>query len=84
VNCCVRPLAIEGFTGVTAMDCSVAAVTVRVVEPVTPLSVALISEVPVFTPVARPLLVIVATVVVPDDQVTGSPGSRRWTAASPR
>src|SRR5271163_4536148 len=29
VNCCVAPLVIEGFAGVTAIDCNVAAVTVR-------------------------------------------------------
>jgi len=67
----VVPLEIVGFTGVTAMDCSVAAVTVRVVEPVTPLSVALISEVPVFTPVASPPgEVMVATEGVADSQFT--------------
>ena len=36
VNCCVAPGAITGFTGVTAIDESVAAVTVNVVEPATP------------------------------------------------
>ncbi len=35
VNCCVVPLGIEGLVGVTAIDTSVAAVTVSVVEPVT-------------------------------------------------
>ena len=35
VNCCVAPLAIDGFAGVTAIDCSVAAVTVSTVEPLT-------------------------------------------------
>jgi hypothetical protein len=34
------PFAIEGFAGVTAIDTSVAAVTVRVVEPVMPAEVA--------------------------------------------
>ena len=28
VNCCVRPLAIDGLVGITVIDCSVAAVTV--------------------------------------------------------
>jgi hypothetical protein len=36
VNCSVVVFAIEGFAGVTAMDTSVATVTVRVVEPVIP------------------------------------------------
>jgi hypothetical protein len=35
VNCCVAAIAIAGFAGVTAIDVSVAAVTVRIVEPVT-------------------------------------------------
>ena len=35
-SCSVAPLPIEGFAGVTAIDTSVAAVTVRVVDPVIP------------------------------------------------
>jgi hypothetical protein len=35
VNCCVLPLVIDGFAGVTAMETRVAAVTVRVVLPET-------------------------------------------------
>jgi hypothetical protein len=70
VNCCVRPLATEGFAGVTAIDCRVAAVTVRVVEPVMDPDFALIEEVPVATVVAKPAALIVATVVVADAQVT--------------
>ena len=35
VNCCVIPFAIDGLAGVTAIDCSAAAVTVSTVEPVT-------------------------------------------------
>ena len=46
VNCCVAPLLIDGFAGVTAIDCSVAAVTVSTVEPLTAPSVALIVLVP--------------------------------------
>src|SRR5580698_2783626 len=70
VNCCVAPLAIDGFGGVTAIDCNVAAVTVRVVEPLIAPDVALIVEVPTPAPVARPAALIVAVVVVPDDHVT--------------
>ncbi len=70
VNCCVAPLVIDGFAGVTAIDCSVAAVTVRTVEPLIAPDVALIVEVPTPAPVARPAVLIVAVVVVPDDQVT--------------
>ena len=55
VNCCVAPLAIDGFAGVTAIDCSVAAVTVSTVEPLTAPNVALIVLVPPPAPVARPV-----------------------------
>ena len=70
MNCCVAPLAIDGFAGVTAIDCSAAAVTVSTVEPVTAPSVALIVLVPAATPVASPPAVIVATAVVADAHVT--------------
>jgi hypothetical protein len=70
VNCCVAPLAIEGFAGVTAIDCNIAAVTVSKVEPLMDDDVAVIVEVPTPAPVARPAALIVAVVVVPDDQVT--------------
>ena len=33
VNCCCWPAAIEGLAGVTAIDTSTGAVTVRAVEP---------------------------------------------------
>jgi hypothetical protein len=61
VNGCVLPTAIEAFAGVTAIDTSTAAVTVSVVEPVMLLIVALMLDSPVFTAVARPPGVIVAT-----------------------
>src|SRR5208283_3469778 len=71
VNCCVVPLAIDGLTGVTAIDCSVAAVTVNTsAGDVTPLSAAVMLLVPTPTPVARPPAAIVATVVVAEVQVT--------------
>src|SRR6202041_3230344 len=66
VNCCVAPLVIEGFAGVTAIDCSVAAVTVSAVDPLTVPDVALIVDVPTPAPVPSPPAVIVATVVVPE------------------
>ena len=59
-----------GLAGVTAIDCRAAGVTVSTVEPLTPLSVALIVEVPGATPVARPAAVIVATGGVAEAQVT--------------
>jgi len=70
VNCWVRPLAIDGFAGVTEIDCSVAAVTVRTVEPTIDPEVALIVLVPTATAVATPPAVIVAVAVVPDAHVT--------------
>src|ERR1700678_977327 len=70
VNCCVARLAIDGFAGVTAIDCSVAAVTVSKVDPLMDDDVAVIVEVPTPAPLARPVVLIVAVVVVPEDQVT--------------
>jgi hypothetical protein len=70
VNCCVAPLVIDGFAGVTAIDCSVAAVTVSKVEPLMDDDVAVMVEVPTPAPVASPDALIVAVVVVPEDQVT--------------
>jgi len=69
VNCCVTPLAIEVFAGVTAIDTSVA-VTVRFVEPLIEPEVAMIVVLPVPAPVASPALVIVATEVLVELQVT--------------
>jgi hypothetical protein len=63
-------LAIDGFAGVTAIDCNVAAVTVSKVEPLIEDDVAAMVEVPTPAPVASPAALIVAVVVVPDDQVT--------------
>ena len=63
-------MATDGLAGVTAIDCSAAAVTVITVEPVTPLRVALMELVPLFTAVARPPEVMVAALVVADAQVT--------------
>src|SRR5262249_5377650 len=70
VNCWVSPLAILGLAGVTAIDWRTAAVTVITVVPEMPLSFAVIAEVPVAIAVASPPLVIVATGVVADAQVT--------------
>src|ERR1017187_8864123 len=60
----------DGLAGVTAIDCSVAAVTVNTVDPLTAPDVALIVLVPTATPLANPPTVIVATPVVADAQVT--------------
>jgi hypothetical protein len=69
VNCCVLPAATDGFAGMTAIDVNVAAVTVNVVEPVTPPLVAEIVEVPAFSADAKPLALIVAAAVLEEDQV---------------
>jgi copper chaperone CopZ len=56
VNCSVVPGAIEGVAGVTAIDTSVAAVTVRVTDPLTEPDVAVIVVVPCATLVASPVV----------------------------
>jgi hypothetical protein len=62
--CCVCPFATVADVGVIAIDCSVAAVTVRLAELlVTDPDVALIVELPTPAPVASPDVEIVATVV---------------------
>jgi len=61
VNCWFVPSAIEEFPGVTAMETRVAAVIVRVVDPLTVPKLAPTVVVPTPVPVARPLLEIVAT-----------------------
>ena len=70
MNCCVPPAATDGFTGVTAMDTSVAAVTVRVVLPEMAPLVALMVVLPAFSADAKPALLIVAVVVLDEAQVT--------------
>jgi hypothetical protein len=63
-------LATVGFVGVTAIETSVAAVTVSTVEPTTDPDVALIVLVPAPTAVASPPAPIVAVPVVPEAHVT--------------
>jgi hypothetical protein len=70
VNCCVVPFTIVGLTGVTASDTNAGATTVSTVEPVKPLSVAEILEVPCAKVVASPALLIVATAGVAEAHVT--------------
>jgi hypothetical protein len=76
VNCWVLPLATDGLGGVRAMDSSVAAVTVRPVEPVLPDSAAEMVVVPTARAVARPFepaaSETVAVLTSEDDQVTWS------------
>ena len=64
------PFAIELLAAVMVIDCSVAAVTVRAnVFDVTPLCVAVMLLEPIATPVARPLLLMVATALFEEAQV---------------
>ena len=73
MNCCLVPFAMLGVVGVTAMETSVAAVTVRVVAPDTLPDVAEIVVLPVAALVAKPALPealeTVATEVLVEDQV---------------
>jgi hypothetical protein len=75
LNCWVWPLLIVGIKGVTAMELKVTLVTVSVVVPVLlPVAtdeVAVITDEPALTPVARPLMgLMVAKAGVPDVQTT--------------
>ena len=74
---CVRPIGIEAVAGVTVIDTNVAAVTVKVAEPDLPSKVAVMTDVPMATPVARPdVLLTVATPVVPEVQLEDAVTSR--------
>lgn len=70
VNCFVVPTAIVEFAGVTAIETSVAALTVREALPVTPPEVALMVVLPAPTAVAKPETLIAATPGVEDDHVS--------------
>ena len=70
VNCSVAPTGRLVLTGVTAIDLSAAAVTVRPVEPEIEPSVAEIVTGPGETAVANPVLLIVAHVTSEEAQVT--------------
>jgi len=61
MNCSVAPLGIEGFAGATPIETSVAAVTVKAVEPLTDPEAAWMVVLPGARPVARPELLMVAT-----------------------
>ena len=74
LNCSVRPLAMLGLAGVTAIDTNVAEVTVRELLPETAPLVAEIVVLPTAAVLASPCeplaLLIVATLVLEDAQVT--------------
>ena len=65
---CVKPIGTVAVAGVTAIELNVAAVTVKVAEPDLPSNVAVMTDVPTATPIARPD-VTVATLVVPEVQL---------------
>lgn len=70
MNWSVVPFAIEVLAAVMLIDCSVAAVTVSAnVLEVMPLCVAVTLLDPIATPVANPLVVIVAAAVLEEIQV---------------
>lgn len=69
VNCCVVPSAMEAVAGVTASETKAAA-TVRVVDPLTSPEAAVMVVVPVPLLVARPVVLMVATVGCEELQVT--------------
>jgi hypothetical protein len=70
VNCCVRPWAKVGSAGVTVMDATTAGVTVSVVLPLMPPSVAVMVDMPVARVEAKPELEIVAIVIFTYIQIT--------------
>jgi hypothetical protein len=71
MNCIVKPAGMDGLAvAATAMDCNVAAVTVRAVLPEMLPEVALMSAEPIPMLVTRPLGAIMATEVVPEVQIT--------------
>jgi hypothetical protein len=69
LNCFAAPLAMDGFTGVTAIDTNTAGPTVKVVLAVIPAELALIWDVPCATPLATPAAVMVATAVLDETHV---------------
>ena len=69
VNSVVTPMPSVGLVGVTAMETSVALLTVSVADPVTVPTAARIVLVPVVRPVATPALETLATLVLDDVQV---------------
>jgi len=70
LNCCFVPSRMEGLPGVTARDAKTGGVTVRVVEPLTDPKEAVIAVVPWARLVASPWLLMVATGVLEEFQLT--------------
>lgn len=70
VNCSLVPLAIEAFAVVIVIDCSVAAVTAKGrAFDVMPFSAAVTLVDPTASPLARPLVLIVAALVLEESHV---------------
>jgi len=69
-NCWVLPTGTLGLSGVTAIEDKAAAFTVRIVFPEILPEAAVMVVLPAATPVARPLLLIVATDALDELQVT--------------
>lgn len=67
-NCAVVPIAIADVMGVTVIDTRVAGVTVKVSEPLKPAAVAVMVVCPVFTPLAMPCVLTVATEIAVEAQ----------------
>jgi hypothetical protein len=66
VNCCVKPLAIDGFAGVTAIETRAAGLTASKIEPAVEPEVAVMVKVPVLPfagLVARPRLPVASLMV---------------------
>ena len=72
VNCCLRPLGIEGFAGVTVTDVRLAAgITVSVVDPRNGPRAAVILTIPcLLVAVTSPVPLTVAMVISEDCHVT--------------
>src|SRR6266436_6301902 len=70
VNCCALRRNIEGFAGVTDIDTTVGATTVRIAERNTDAKLAPIAVLPCVMLVANPALLMVATAVDEELQLT--------------
>jgi hypothetical protein len=70
VSCCVPPITTMGVVGVTAMDTNAGALTVSNVDVFMLPDTAPMALLPFTSDVARPVVLIVATVVVADVHVT--------------
>lgn len=70
VNCCVVPSAMDGVAGLTEMEMRCAGTTVKVIASVNEPTVAVIVVEPAAMVVAKPELLMVATVVEDEFQVT--------------